>query len=266
MCSRHGDWKPRRPRKFASRFPAPRKGLLTFVRNEAGADIRLNRCGMRDHLHHGDAFAFVRTLPDRSVDITLTDPPYDLLLDRREDFHRELRRVTKRWILVFCPPENQWLDHADQYLFWVKPMSTKNTSRRYARFVEMILVYGSGPWNAERHWSQYTNVFTDLVEGETPHPQEKPRSLVRRLILNHTNPGDLIFDPFTGSGQIPLAARALGRRFLACEQAGTAYRYAAHRLVATRRERAAPQGRFLMAAPVSDRRVCCVTRRGVTTL
>jgi len=68
-----------------------------------------------------------------------------------------------------------------------------------------------------RHWSQYTNVFTDLVEGTKIHPFGKPISLIKRLILNHTDVGDTILDPFLGSGTTLVACKQLGRNGVGIE-------------------------------------------------
>jgi DNA modification methylase len=164
----------------------------------------------------GDAFRELPKLPSRSVDLVCVDPPYDLDQERKEFLHREFRRLSRGGVIVFSPPENQWLP-AEQYGFWIKPISTKNTSRRYSRFVEMIFFYDC-KWRPGRHWSQYTNVFTDLVEGATDHPYEKPLSLLLRLIRNHSDAGDVVIDPFLGSGTTALAAKMLGRGFIGIEQ------------------------------------------------
>jgi DNA modification methylase len=133
------------------------------------------------------------------------------------EYHAEFVRVCSQWIIIFGKPENQWPVKPNQYLFWVKPISTKNTSKAYSRFVEMIFVYGSGTWTLGRHWSQYTNVFTDLVDSRE-HPFRKPPSMIERLILNHTIPGDTVLDPFAGSGTIPETAERLGRKAIAFER------------------------------------------------
>lgn len=169
-------------------------------------------------------------LEDRSVDLVLTDPPYDLSYEDKWKYHEEFLRVSKNGVIVFSPPENQWILPANQYGFWIKPISTKNTSRRYSRFVEMIFFYGTTVWNADRNWSQYTNVFTDLVEGETNHPFEKPVSLIKRLILNHSNEKDLILDPFAGSGTIGLVAKDNKRDFLLVEKEELYYNLIKERL------------------------------------
>ena len=101
---------------------------------------------------------------------------------------------------------------------WIKPISTKNTSRRYSRFVEMMFLYGNGTWNSDRHWSQYTNVFTDLVDDSRQHPFRKPPSLIVRLVLNHTNEGMTILDPFMGSGSVGEVCSKLKRNYIGIEK------------------------------------------------
>jgi DNA modification methylase len=165
----------------------------------------------------GDSFDILPKLADKSADLILTDPPYDFIWQQKEFYQEQFERICKGAILVFCPPENPWTFPADQYLFWIKPISTKNTSRSYSRFVEMIFVYNVTTWNADRHWSQYTNVFTDLVDDSSLHPFRKPPSLIERLIRNHTKKGDIILDPFAGSFVVADVARRLGRDCVAIE-------------------------------------------------
>lgn len=159
-----------------------------------------------------NAFKLLPTLDDKSVDLILTDPPYDFNQDQKEFLHEQFLRISRYGIIVFSPPENQWIHPADRYLFWQKSISTKNTSGKYSRFVEMIFLYGDFKWITGRHWSQYTNVFTDLVDDAKKHPHRKPPSLIERLILNHTEEGDLILDPFAGSGVVGEVGERLGRR------------------------------------------------------
>jgi len=163
----------------------------------------------------GSAFEFLPSLSAGFAAAVITDPPYDLDGEKIESLDQQFVRIAKGKI-VFMPPENQWVN-SNQFGFWVKPISTKNTSRKYSRFVEMIFFGGNLSWNTDRHWSQYTNVFTDLVEGETAHPYEKPFSLMKRLILNHTTPNQIIIDPFCGSGTTLLAAKQTGRRAIGVE-------------------------------------------------
>ena len=168
-------------------------------------------------LYNGDSLEIIKTFPDKSFDIVLSDPPYDFDEETKLLFHKEFIRLSKGWIILFSPPENPWILPANQYLFWIKPISTKNTSKSYSRFVEQIFVYGYGTWNNDRHWSQYTNVFTDLVDNSKLHPYRKPPSLIERLILNHTNKNDLVLDPFCGSGSIGEVCKRLNRNYTGIE-------------------------------------------------
>ena len=52
---------------------------------------------------------------------------------------------------------------------------------------------------------------------KTPHPTQKPEELLRKLVLASSNPGDLVADPFSGSGTTSVVAEQLGRRWLACD-------------------------------------------------
>jgi site-specific DNA-methyltransferase (adenine-specific) len=66
----------------------------------------------------------------------------------------------------------------------------------------------------------------DLIEvpttcngmGEkTPHPTQKPEELIRKLILASSNIGDIVLDPFCGSGTTPVCSQQLQRKWLACD-------------------------------------------------
>lgn len=174
---------------------------------------------MKNQILNKDSRQALKALGDNSIDLIITDPPYhEFSMGEKWNLQSEFLRICRGTVIVFSPPEDQWVQPADQYLFWIKPISTKNTSKRYSRFVEMIFVYREGTWNTSRHWSQYTNVFTDLVDQSNIHPFRKPPSLIRRLILNHSNPGDLILDPFMGSGTTIIEARNSGRFYIGIEK------------------------------------------------
>lgn len=162
----------------------------------------------------GDSFKLLPKFSDNSIPCILTDVPYDLERSAKEWLHKQFIRISSGIVIVFSPPENPWILPANQYLFWIKPISTKNTSKSYSRFVEMIFLYGYNVWNCNRHWSQYTNVFMDLVDDSKIHAYRKPPSLIERLIRNHTDEGDLILDPFAGSGVVGCVAESLNRKFI----------------------------------------------------
>lgn len=65
-------------------------------------------------------------------------------------------------------------------------------------------------------WTDITVPFWSMPEN-TDHPTQKPEKLLAKLILAGTNPGDLILDPFAGSGTTAVTAKKLGRDFVAIE-------------------------------------------------
>ena len=68
-----------------------------------------------------------------------------------------------------------------------------------------------------------SNIWTDLtvpywsMPENTDHPTQKPEKLLAKIILASSREGDLIFDPFNGSGTTTVVAKKLGRRYLGVE-------------------------------------------------
>jgi site-specific DNA-methyltransferase (adenine-specific) len=56
------------------------------------------------------------------------------------------------------------------------------------------------------------------MSENTPHPTQKPEKLIAKLILASSNVGDLVLDPFAGSGTTAVVAKKLNRKFIAIEQ------------------------------------------------
>lgn len=69
-----------------------------------------------------------------------------------------------------------------------------------------------------------SNIWTDIsipfwsMPENTPHPTQKPEKLIAKLILASSNEGDVVFDPFLGSGTTAVAAKKLGRRYIGIER------------------------------------------------
>jgi modification methylase len=56
------------------------------------------------------------------------------------------------------------------------------------------------------------------ADGKKAHPTQKPEALLHRVLLSTTNPGDLVLDPFFGTGTTGAAAKRLGRHFIGIER------------------------------------------------
>lgn len=65
-------------------------------------------------------------------------------------------------------------------------------------------------------WTDLTVPFWSMSEN-TVHPTQKPEALLAKLILASTDEGDVVFDPFCGSGTALVVAKKLNRRFFGCD-------------------------------------------------
>lgn len=145
---------------------------------------------------------------NRSFDLVIADPVYSnqaqLLLVS------ELRRSHAR--ICFCYPEDIRLfgSEPDQLCHWVKPVSTKNTSKKYSRFVEAIAVWHGPYFCQDIHWSCRTGVFTDHLVETSGHPWKKPFSLIEKLVRLHCPLGGSVLDLFSGSGTTEDVCKTLG--------------------------------------------------------
>mgnify|MGYP001256726624 CR=1 FL=1 len=66
-------------------------------------------------------------------------------------------------------------------------------------------------------WTDLTVPFWSMPEN-TDHPTQKPEKLLAKIILASSRPGDLVFDPFLGSGTTSVVAKKLGRRYVGVER------------------------------------------------
>jgi site-specific DNA-methyltransferase (adenine-specific) len=66
-------------------------------------------------------------------------------------------------------------------------------------------------------WTDLTVPFWSMPEN-TEHPTQKPEKLIAKLILASSDEGDVVFDPFLGSGTTAVVAKKLGRKFIGIER------------------------------------------------
>lgn len=162
-----------------------------------------------------NAWVHIANMEDKSVDLILSDPLY------KDDVNMvELERVCKGHIILFCDPRHRFFEVTfnDEVALWMKPPSSKNTSKHLAHPFEEILIKRQGyTYNAEYESANYNGVYYDILFEKRKHPFQKPASLIERLLAIYSNPGDTVFDPFFGSGATLRAAEKLGRSAIGCE-------------------------------------------------
>ena len=78
-------------------------------------------------------------------------------------------------------------------------------------------------------WDDISVPYWSMAEN-TAHPTQKPEKLIAKLVLASSNVGDLVLDPFAGSGTTAVVAKKLGRKFIGIEQNPTYCAWAEYRL------------------------------------
>jgi site-specific DNA-methyltransferase (adenine-specific) len=200
----------------------------------------------RFQLAHGDAVAWLEALPDASIDLVVTDPPYESLEKHRAigtttrlkhskassndwfsifpntrfpELFEQVYRVLKkdRHFYLFCDPETMFVAKplAEQagFKFW-KPLiwDKKNIGMGYhyrARY-ECVLFFEKGKRKL-RDLGIADIIQAPRINGG--YPAEKPPQVSEVLITQSTDPGQLVIDPFMGSGSVGVAAIRNGRAF-----------------------------------------------------
>lgn len=89
-------------------------------------------------------------------------------------------------------------------------------------------------WNADDRL--VPNVLSLMPPRKREHPNEKPLEIVAKLVDTHSNQGDLILDPFAGSGTTGVAAVRLGRQFVGIEVDSSYFDIACRRIEAATRQ------------------------------
>lgn len=199
------------------------------------------------HVLQADAEAFLGALDEGSVDLLLTDPPYESLEKHRmvgsekrrrlknwfpvvenarfEGFFRAAYRALKpgRHAYVFCDHETLWhvvpAAQAAGFKFWKPLIWDKDRigmGYHYRARYEMICFFEKGKRKLCDLGVSDVLSFPAL-RGEQYYPTEKPVLLLQVLIAQSTRPGELVVDPFLGSGAAAEAALQLGRDFAGCD-------------------------------------------------
>ena len=156
-------------------------------------------------------------------------------------------RLTRRWIAVFSDIESAhlWRDSLTRYgvdyirtCFWRRTNAMpQQTGDRPAAFCEAITIYeaitlchprGRKRWNGGGKAGDYP--FPTVQGADRCHPTQKPLSLMRQLVADFTDPGELILDSHAGSGTTGAACLELGRRFVGWELDPKHYATASKRL------------------------------------
>lgn len=174
-------------------------------------------------------------MPDKSIDVIITDPPYgigedsfrvanrgklartkdygsfnwDIKLTR--DFIDEMLRVSKNQVIFGGNYYADWLPASSCWLVW-----DKNNS---ADFADCELAWTSYKTAVRKFKYTWNGMIQEDMRNKEyrVHPTQKPLPLMKWVVENYSKPGDLILDPFAGSGTTLVAAKLLGRDYIGVE-------------------------------------------------
>jgi len=201
-----------------------------------------------NRLYNMNCMKLMKILDDNSIDLILTDIPYGKVtresnglynLDRGnadivtfpvETFIEECYRIAKSSIIIWCGKEQF------SYIF---NFFAQKQEKKYGTVRQLIYektnpvpsngqyVYLSGIENAvwfrkskgtfNAHCKNTVFRYPILGGKNRIHPTEKHHGLIKELILDNSNEGDLVFDPCAGSGSTLLVAAQNNRNYLGCE-------------------------------------------------
>jgi len=199
-------------------------------------------------LHLGDCLEVMKSIPDKSVDAVITDPPYGMGLNTDwrgmkrwkgeahvydpiigDDSHfdpapfLEVGRVHIFWgAQYFChslPETGGWLVFNKRGNGKPSAICFGDCELGWCDVGQSVRMY-SQMWHGVARWS---------TEGRL-HPTQKPIGLMKWCIERYTHEGDTVLDPFMGSGTTGVACVQTGRNFIGIEIDPTYFAIAERRI------------------------------------
>ena len=197
-----------------------------------------------NQIYNMDCLEGLKLLPNDSVDLIVTDPPYNLNKDFKNDNLSErdfidfLTPIFDEMARVIKPKHSViiFFDSGQKLpLFWkclfksklnfqkgcnfYKPNDCSMPHNRILRTSEVFYVCSKTP---ELNHDGEKYIHDCLVGNHTKkeswyHPTAKNINVIRECVLSHSCKGDVVLDPFMGSGTLALACYQTGRRYLGFE-------------------------------------------------
>jgi site-specific DNA-methyltransferase (adenine-specific) len=201
----------------------------------------------------GDARELVKAIPNESVDLIVSDPPYGIgyasswktrknglprknvshfdedILDTSfiSDYIRILSIKGAIYLFTRWDVLPIWKNaiennggYINQRLIWNKTHWGMGDLRFYGSQTEDILFCTKGDhhlrWNKREGNILAANTYL-LPEGQFDHPTQKPESIISKMIVNSSDPGNIVLDLHCGSGTVAVCAKKLGRQFLCAD-------------------------------------------------
>lgn len=186
----------------------------------------------------GDCLEVMKEMPDKCVDLVLTDPPYGIKIT---DFHNtygnrpdlgrkpsknkwdEKGLLKEQWVEIQRISKNQVVFGANYFWDYFYPTQCyliwdKRGELPRVPFCDTEFMWTSFIKRASKKYIIKNHGFIrDSQDSKTGHPTQKPTELMSQILLDFTVEADLILDPFLGSGTTAEACKLLHRKFIGIE-------------------------------------------------
>jgi len=188
-------------------------------------------------IYNEDCLETMKIMPDNYVECILTDPPYgigesagknksggNLAIakdygnekwdnQRVSEYHiEEMLRVSKNIILFGGNYYADLLPASNCWIVWDKDNGGND-------FADCELAYTSFNTAVRKFKWRWNGMLQENMKNKETryHPTQKPLPLMKWVLENYTKEGDLIYDPFLGSGTTAVACKSLGRNYIGSE-------------------------------------------------
>ena len=177
--------------------------------------------------YEGDCLDFMRLLPDKCIDLVLTDPPYGIKRFQRgalrfasDGKHKdglkwdikpeqvifdEIFRVSKNCIIWGA--NNFTLPHSEYFIVWDKQQPVEN-------FASAELAYT----NVKKPAQVFRYGINKHNNSDKIHPTQKPLKLFKWCLEKYAPENAIVFDPFLGSFTTAVACHSHGLQWIGCEK------------------------------------------------
>lgn len=206
---------------------------------------------------NADCLNILRQLPDKCIDLVLTDVPYGMNFQSNyrqvkykkiendnnllwlPEWVKQISRVIKdnAHLYIFCSWHNVEIFKLEiekyikvkNILIWAKNNTGMgDLTGDYAPQYEMILY--CNPDNKPLNGNRDSNILKFNRTNNENHPTEKPLDMISYLIRKSSNKNDLVLDTFAGSCPVAIACHNLKRRFICIERDKEYYEKSVERL------------------------------------
>jgi len=182
-------------------------------------------------LIHGDCLEEMKGIPDSSVDAVITDPPYGMgkfngdnpeLADKvTKSAIEKSKMMCSGNILSFWSAQRfdviNSVFNPKHLMIWNKTWAIHAPNNIGRRYEYIVWVSGKGANRKRGDIFECFPIIRKVQSENVGHPTQKPTSLLKEIIIDFTQEGDTILDPFMGSGTTGVACVQTGRNFIGIE-------------------------------------------------